>query len=155
MALLIGCGPSTSNPAKNTYTEASSPLRSTCYLLTKANPPYTVDTASYPSDPDSLYIHLDLLGELANGVYEWLPGGQDPVTGTFQGSLNDSLITALYTFNTEGMDGKQEVIFRLESNGLRIGSGEMTGDSISVFKDKGNLEFGELVPKVDCSMVRH
>jgi hypothetical protein len=53
------------------------------------------------------------------------------------------------------MDGKQEVIFRLESNGLRIGSGEMTGDSISVFKDKGNLEFGELVPKVDCSMVRH
>lgn len=121
-----------------------------CYLQLTQNPPMVVDADTFPGTPDSLYIHLDLVGDLANGVYNWLPGEKDQMTGTFVGNREGALITALYTYHAEGMTGKIEVIFRMEQGGMRVGQGEMTGDSIQVFKDKSKVTFSELIPEVPC-----
>ncbi len=121
-----------------------------CYLQITQNPPMVVDADTFPGTPDSLYIRMDLVGDLANGVYNWLPGEKDHMTGTFQGSREGNVITALYTYNAEGMTGKTEVIFRMQQGGLQVATGEMTGDSIQVFKDKSKVTYSTLIPEVPC-----
>lgn len=122
-----------------------------CYLRITQNPPMIAGTDTFPGTPDSLYVRVDLVGELANGVYNWLPGEKDHITGTFTGSVSDNVITALYTYHAEGMAGQQEVIFRMDPNGLRVATGEMTGnDSLQVFKDKSAVTYSDPVPAVPC-----
>ncbi|MBS1547978.1 MAG: hypothetical protein JST38_14535 [Bacteroidetes bacterium] len=150
--LLAACGipapdqgqaPGSAHPQPETETR--------CYLRVTKNPPVVVDADTFPGTPDSLYVRVDLVGELANGVYNWLPGEKDHITGTFTGSVSDNVITALYTYHAEGMAGQQEVIFRMDPNGLRVATGEMTGnDSLQVFKDKSAVTYSDPVPAVPC-----
>ncbi len=124
---------------------------SRCYLRRTLNPPMIADADTFPGTPDSLYIRLDVVGELANGVYDWIPGEKDSKTGTFTGTLENGLVTALYTYEAEGMTAKEEVLFKIEPDGLRIGSGElMESEGIWLFKDKSKAEFGPLVQAVAC-----
>lgn len=145
-----GCGtpPPPSGQEPDRHTAA---VKTHCYLQVTQHPPFVVDADTFPSTPDSLYIRLDLLGELANGVYNWLPGEKDSKTGSFTGSFENGIVTALYTYTAEGMTAKEEVLFQLEGNGLRIGTGELVeSEGVWLFKDRSLAVYGNPLPEVPC-----
>ena len=120
------------------------------YLKVTKGAPRIEDGATVPGTVDSLYIRLDILGELANGVYNWMPGEKDRMTGSFQGSIDDDLVTAVYTYSAEGRTAKQEVLFKVEDGQLRIATGDMeTSEGVTLFKDKSQVTYGEPIPEVD------
>jgi len=149
LALLMGAcqqgSPAGSDPG--------TPLQPTthCYILVTRGAPEMHGTSLVPGPVDSLDIRMDVLGELVNGVYNWLPQEKDAMTGTFTGTLENGLVTALYSYTAEGMTARQEVLFKLEEDGLRAGHGELVErEEVWVFKDRSLAEFGDLVPEVDC-----
>jgi len=148
--LLTACGQPGRPPAEITDAGNAKP-ETHCYLRVTKNPPFVVDADTFPSTPDSLYIRLDILGELVNGVFNWLPGEQDPRTGTFTGTLEKGSVTAVYTYTTEDMTAKEEVLFNVAPGGLRVGTGELVeSEGVWLFKDKSQATFGEPIPEVPC-----
>ena len=126
-------------------------MESHCYLQVTRGAARIEGADTIPGPVDSLYIRLDIFGELANGVYNWLPGEKDSKTGSFMGTLENGIVTALYKYDAEGMYAKEEVLFTVESGGLRIGTGELVeSEGVWLFKDKSRAEFGELIPEVPC-----
>lgn len=122
-----------------------------CFLQAAPGSPIVLDGDTLEQAWDTLYIRMDVLGELVNGVYNQLPYEQDPTTGTFTGTLENGVVTALYTYTTEGMETRQEVLFKLVDGGLRIGQGELVErEGAWVFKDKGQAEYGPVVPQAEC-----
>lgn len=153
-ALLAACGqPEQSSSRYNIDANANGePVKEThCYLQVKKSAAVVQDGDTIPSTVDSLYIRLDILGELVNGIYNWLPEEKDQMTGSFQGSIADDLVTAVYTYTAEGETGKQEVLFKLEEGQLRMATGDMeTSEGVTLFRNKSRVTYGEPVPEVDC-----
>ncbi|MEO7080025.1 MAG: lipoprotein [Flavobacteriales bacterium] len=152
--LLAACGqtgPEVKGGGKNTGPGKELVNETHCYLQVTHGAPVVSDTGLAPGPVDSLYIRMDVLGELVNGVYNWLPGEKDAMTGTFTGTLENGVVTALYTYRAEGETAKQEVLFKLADNGLLVGNGDLVKDQgVWLFKDKSRAEYGEAVPEVDC-----
>ncbi|MCC6839449.1 MAG: hypothetical protein IT230_04750 [Flavobacteriales bacterium] len=145
------CGRSSSPPSEKTGAGADPPENVTrCFLQVAKAAPSVAGGDTITATADSLVVRINLLGDLVNGIYEFTPGQKDRLSGTFQGHREGDLITALFTYHAGGTTGRVEVLFRLEPNGLRIGTGELIGDSIRVFKDRSNAVFGALVPEVAC-----
>lgn len=146
----VGCsGPSASEGDASPPEQA--PTISRCFLQVTTGEPMVVDRDTLKGPVDSLVVHLDITGELVNGRYDWLPQEKDHMTGSITGHLENGLVTALYTYQAEGTTGKMEVLFRLEDDGLRIGTGDMVeAQGYSVFRDPSKAIFGPLVPPVDC-----
>ena len=90
----------------------------------------------------------------ANGdINFWLGSDTGAWTpGTFTGTLENGVVTALYTYSSEGETAKQEILFKLAEGGLRIGNGELVQDQgVWLFKDKGQAEYGDAIPEVPCN----
>lgn len=146
--LPAACG---ERPAPDAQAGAQPAASTHCYIQVTRHDPVVADNDTFPGPVDSLYIRLDLVGNLANGVYDQFPGEHDPMTGTFTGTLEDGVITALYNMTTGGEEVRQEVLFRLTGTGLRVGHGELIEDQgIRLFKDKALATYGEEVPAVPC-----
>ncbi len=155
MVLLFGaCGQAGSEKKRgsnNTGTTKEAVNETHCYLQVTHGSPEVSDTGLAPGPVDTLYIRMDVLGELVNGVYNWLPEEKDALTGTFTGTLENGVVTALYTYNAAGETAKQEVLFKLADGGLRVGNGKLVKDQgVWLFKDKSQAEYGDAVPEVDC-----
>ncbi|MBZ0207034.1 MAG: hypothetical protein K8H89_11970 [Flavobacteriales bacterium] len=156
LLLLLGAcgqaGPDARGIGGDTGT-AEEPMHEThCYLQVTHGAPEVRDTGLVAGPGDSLFIRMDVLGELVNGVYKWLPLEMDAVTGTFTGTLENGVVTALYTYSSEGETAKQEILFKLAEGGLRIGNGELVQDQgVWLFKDKGQAEYGDAIPEVPCN----
>ena len=131
---------------------ADEPVNEThCYLQVTHGAPVVRDTGLAPGPVDTLYIRLDILGELVNGVYNWLPAEKDVMKGTFTGTMENGVVTALYTYRAEGKIAKQEILFKLTDRGLLVGTGDLVQDQgVWLFKDKSKAEYGAAVPEVDC-----
>ncbi|HQV37459.1 MAG: hypothetical protein IPL81_05430 [Flavobacteriales bacterium] len=154
IALLAGCG-QPEQPSSRYDIDANAQgepeMETHCYLQVAQGAPRIEGRDTIPGPVDSLYIRLDILGELANGVYNWLPEEKDHMIGSFQGSIDGDEVTAVYTYTAEGATGKQEVLFKVEDGQLRVATGEMeTSEGVILFKDKSQVTYGEPIPKVDC-----
>ncbi|MEO8732805.1 MAG: hypothetical protein ABI373_00605 [Flavobacteriales bacterium] len=126
-------------------------MDSHCYLQVTRGTARIEGGDTLPGPVDSLYIKLDLLGELANGEYNWVPQEKDRMKGYFQGSFEDSLVTAVYTYTAEGKTQKMEVLFKIEDRSLRVATGEMEeSEGVYLFKDKSQVSYGEPIPEVNC-----
>lgn len=147
---LAACTGQAPSPANDALPEQA-PTTSHCFLQVTDGEPLVADGDTLERPVDSLVIRLDITGELVNGEYKWLPQEKDQMTGSFTGSVENGVITALYTYTAEGMTGKQEVLFKLTGDGLRVGSGEQVeADGVFVFKDRSKAAFGPVVPEVPC-----
>lgn len=154
IALLAGCG-QPEEPSSRYNIDANAKgdpeMESHCYLQVTKGEPRIEGSDTIPGTVDSLYIRLDILGELANGVYNWLPGEKDRMTGSFQGSIDDDVVTAVYTYTAEGRTAKQEVLFQVEDGQLSVATGAMeTSEGVTLFKDKSQVTYGAAIPEVDC-----
>lgn len=100
---------------------------------------------------DSLVVKLSVVGNTATGELNWLPFEKDRMTGTFVGTVQDSILTALYTYEAEGVTATEEKIVRLLAHEISLKTGELVlQDSIWKLKDGETAAFTEIIPEVNC-----
>ncbi|MCO6483412.1 MAG: hypothetical protein J5I62_11545 [Flavobacteriales bacterium] len=108
-------------------------------------------THCYLRHADGLSIRLDRIGDLVNGVMEGPSPDGERVNGTFTGALEGGVFVVLYKYESGGEQKKLEVVLRPVAGGLQPADGErVTIDGITLFKDRGRVHFGALVPEVEC-----
>lgn len=79
---------------------------------------------------------------------------KDSNKGTFKGVVQDSILIATYTFQSEGMESSREIVFKIQDNQLIEGYGEQVVEgSNAKFKDVKSIAFSSSMPlsKTDCS----
>lgn len=80
---------------------------------------------------------VNVTGELAYLFYE-----KDKSRGTIEGTLQDSLLIAEYTFLSEGDTSTRQVVFKRFEEGWREGYGDIAEvDGVVVYKNIDSLDF--------------
>lgn len=147
--LLAGCNSYTSEDKseeiiKDTSSvskkDASMPLiKSGCY--------------SWVAKKDSAFLKLDISGSKVSGDLKYVLYEKDNNKGTINGILQDSLVIADYTFQSEGITSVRQVVFKIHGDSLIEGFGDidMKGDTAR-FKNISPLHFQDERPfiKTDC-----
>ncbi|MEO5650913.1 MAG: hypothetical protein ABIR03_13455 [Ginsengibacter sp.] len=109
------------------------------------NKPFLID-GCYISvlKKDTAFLKIDnangqVMGNLVYNHFE-----KDDNTGTINGKIQDSLIIAYYTFQSEGMTSVREVVFKISGEKLIevYGNIDMKGDTAH-FKNIGQIKFQE------------
>ncbi|MBE7383535.1 MAG: hypothetical protein F6J95_019220 [Leptolyngbya sp. SIO1E4] len=67
-----------------------------------------------PEQKDVESLTVDIQGDQVTGEYNWTPALKDARTGSFNGSINDDVITADYEYMQEGQSGETDITIRLE-----------------------------------------
>jgi hypothetical protein len=150
LAWLCSCG--TAGTSAGSSEQKTEDLPSAhCYLSITVGQPRVEGQDTVPGAVDSMWLKVNVLGDLVNGTYRWQPQEKDAKMGSFTGTLENGTITALLSYEAEGRPGQEEMVMKVDSGGLRIGSGERVEEQgIWLFKDKGALAFGPLVPETTC-----
>lgn len=108
---------------------------------------------AYRKDGNTIYMHLKKEADKVTGNLEYAYSEKDSNTGTFDGTIKNDILIAMYTFTSEGTKSRREVAFRIKDNTLIEGYGEVTEqDSTVKFKNPDKLVFNSDMPltKVDC-----
>lgn len=137
--LLTGCkkeAPKTKTPS----TEIAKPLEqptTACY--------------SFEEKGSSVSLQMEITGKDVTGTMVYALAEKDKNTGTFKGTLNNDILIADYTFQSEGVESTRQVAFEVRGDKLIEGYGEMNEDGTS-FKDVNQLKFNATMPlsKMDC-----
>lgn len=100
---------------------------------------------------DSLLVQLTIVGNDVTGTLRWLPAEKDKMVGTLNGILQNDTITAVYSYQAEGVNAREEKIFRLTTDSLFLAHGELVDQNGTwVLKDKHTARFTEAAGKTDC-----
>jgi len=85
------------------------------------------------------------------GHLEYHLAEKDANTGTFEGVLLDDILLGDYTFQSEGLTSKREVIFKMVNQQLIEGYGDMDEEGIC-FVNTDHVTFSSTMPlaKTDC-----
>lgn len=98
---------------------------------------------------DTATLQLSITENRVTGslIYDW--SEKDRNSGSLQGVLQDSLIVANYTYESEGRTSVREVVFKIKADSLIEGFGDVNtkGDVIE-YKDKDQLQFHDDRPFV-------
>ncbi len=94
---------------------------------------------------------LNIDGNKVSGTLEYDYAEKDDTKGTLNGTLNNDIIMAEYTFMSEGQESVMEVVFKLQSNKLIQGYAEMEEQNGKlVFKDAVKLSFQNTFVRTNC-----
>ncbi|MBD0260004.1 MAG: hypothetical protein ICV83_30160 [Cytophagales bacterium] len=95
--------------------------------------------------------HLEIVGSQVKGTLEFDYAEKDDSQGKLNGTLNNDIIMAEYTFVSEGQESVMEVVFKLQGNKLIQGYAEMEeqGGKL-VFKDGVKLSFQNTFVRTNC-----
>ena len=118
--------------------ETSSPILKTgCY--------------TYEANGNKISFEITDVSSAILGNLNYTLKEKDPNTGTFTGSLKDSILIGSYTFASEGMESTREVAFLVKEGQLIEGYGELD-ETGTAFKDKNALSFSSSMPlsKTEC-----
>jgi len=100
---------------------------------------------------DTTAVKLVVIGNEVTGNYNWIPAGKDAARGTLSGTINNGIITAIYDYEIEGSNQKEEMIFKMEVNQLLVKKGVLEDvEGILKLKDPDNAKFSEAIPRVLC-----
>lgn len=98
----------------------------------------------YEQNGDTVSLHLTVNGETASGHLTYALKEKDRNTGTFEGKVENGVLLADYTFNSEGQSSVREVAFRLDGTSAVEGYGDMEEkNGKMLFKDASKLEYGK------------
>ncbi|MEW2920462.1 hypothetical protein AB1A65_03265 [Muricauda sp. ANG21] len=134
-------------------TESSEQETSTEIMEETETPSTRLEIGCYTYTANGNKISLEIT-DMSNTILanlDYALKEKDANTGTFAGTLNDSILIGRYTFASEGMESTREVAFLVKENQLIEGYGELD-ETGTAFKDKNNLSFSSSMPltKTDC-----
>jgi hypothetical protein len=96
-------------------------------------------------------VKLTIIGNDVSGTLRWLPSEKDKMVGTLDGTLQNDTITAVYSYQAEGTDAREEKILRLTPDSLFIQHGELVDQNGTwVLKNKRTAQFTEAAVKTAC-----
>lgn len=102
---------------------------------------------------DTAHLQLQMSGNEVSGTLHYARFEKDSNKGVIKGKLQDSLIVADYTFQSEGVKSVRQIVFKYKEGKLIEGFGEveMKGDTAK-FKKLSSLKFLRAMPfvKVEC-----
>ncbi|WP_128758702.1 hypothetical protein [Leeuwenhoekiella aequorea] len=125
--LLCSCG------SRNTEPRTSQSINIGCYGYTKNG-----DTITLKVIQNDSIIKAALM-------YKWAE--KDKNDGKFEGVQIGNRIRGLYTFTSEGIVSKREMVFKIEDSSLVEGYGETVNSADSVyFKDTDKIKFNTKMP---------
>lgn len=96
----------------------------------------------YFGEKDTLLMTTHVDGTNISGTLAYSISQKDRNTGTIEGEIRDNLIIAEYTFMSEGVTSKRQVVFKNTEEGWKEGYGEMKSvDGIPVQVNIDSLDF--------------
>ena len=104
-------------------------------------------------EKDTVHLQLKVNGTTVQGELAYDHFEKDDNRGTIQGEIKNNVITAYYSFQSEGSTSVRQVVFKVGKDKLNEGFGEifMKGDT-AVFKNINSLEYPstQVFAKVPC-----
>ncbi len=108
---------------------------------------------AWKSGKDSAGLNLQVSGTKVTGTLNYNLFEKDSNKGSITGTMEDDMIVADYTFQSEGMTSVREVVFKIDGDNLIEGLGDIDveGDTVR-YKNKTELEYNTERPfvKTDC-----
>jgi len=104
---------------------------------------------------DTATLALQIQDTLVSGDLNYRWADRDHNKGTIKGYVQDSLLIAEYTFESEGLISVREVVFKLKGDTLLQGFGDLTEqDGKIIFKQRDQLQYNGTFPfiRVNCQM---
>lgn len=149
LILLTGCN------SGNADDEFKSVTKDTSAIIEDVFPAPSIKSGcyGYVVKKDSAFLKLDISGNIISGDLTYSLHQKDSNKGTISGILQDSLLIADYTFQSEGMKSVRQVVFKMRGDSLLEGFGDidMKGDT-ATFKNIAELQFQDdrSFIKTDC-----
>ena len=102
-------------------------------------------------EKDYLRVNLNINGKKVSGQYSFTTSNSVSNEGFFEGSIENNIITSIYTYKQNNKEAKEEIIFKLEENQISVLGGEKEErDGIYYFKDKAQGIYMIQIPKINC-----
>jgi hypothetical protein len=129
------------SPSQEVAGETTAPLDLGCYIFNDGK-----NTVSLEIIENSKEIKGNLTYALAE---------KDKNSGSFTGELQEGILIANYTFQSEGKESIRQVAFKVDGNTLIEGYGELNNGG-TAFKDTSSLNFTTKMPlsKTDCNNLK-
>ena len=111
------------------------------------NTPVTVDSTisgcySLMGNRDTSSLQLQVKGTHATGSLSYNNFEKDRNDGTFEGDIEDGILTGWYLFRSEGIMSVRQVAWKIGQDKLLPAQGEVTvRNDTAMFKDLGRLQF--------------
>ena len=117
-------------------------------------PPVVAGTAqcfTWSIGQNTATARFNIEGKQVKGTLEYDYAEKDDSKGKLNGTLNNDIIMAEYTFLSEGRESVMEVVFKLQGNKMIQGYAEMEeqGGKL-VFKDGVKLSFQNIFVRTNC-----
>ena len=146
LLFLSACTSQTGTTSKNTDGD---PINSK-----EINKPSSIDGCYISTfNKDTAHLKLTINNNEVSGNLVYDRFEKDGNVGTIKGRVQDSLIVADYTFQSEGMTSVREVVFKIKDESLIEGFGDIVMKSdTAVFKNITQLKFQDEQPfvKEEC-----
>lgn len=111
------------------------------------------DCYIYEGNGSKITLQITSITDEVSGSLTYALLEKDTNTGTFNGTFDDAVLIADYTFMSEGLQSTREVVFLLKDGQLIEGYGEIEVDGPAAkFKDTAALTFSSTMPlsKTEC-----
>ncbi|WP_111307426.1 hypothetical protein [Confluentibacter sediminis] len=107
---------------------------------------------AYKGHNNSIELKITEMNDMVAGYLNYHLAEKDANTGTFRGIVDDDVLLAEYTFQSEGTTSKREVIFKVINDELIEGYGEMDAEGTH-FRNTDHVSFSSTMPltKTDCN----
>lgn len=94
----------------------------------------------YSGDGKTVTLQITETGEILKGNLNYNIVGKAPISGTFEGTLQDNILIGTYTYRLGGIESTRGIAFQVDENGLREGHGILNSDGSS-FENPKHLNF--------------
>ncbi len=108
---------------------------------------------AYFVNKDSVFLHINISGNIVTGDLKYSLFEKDQNKGTLQGTMKGDTLIAEYKFLSEGTESTREVAFLKKGNDFAEGYGDVEeNNGKMIFKNTGALNFGNnmILKEVDC-----
>ena len=138
--LVVSCKKeATTKPETSTPLEeiAVTPSKTECYL--------------YEKNGNKIELKVEYYIDTVAGNLTYAFAGKDKNVGTYKGKIENNILIADYTFQSEGKESVRQIAFQLKEDKMIAGYGDVTEDGNS-FKDITKLKFDPVMSmdKVVC-----
>lgn len=103
------------------------------------------------SGKDTAMLLFTIVDKSISGklVYKYFE--KDGAMGSFQGTMEGDVVTALYDYNIEGTQQIEEIVFKVSGDKVMRAKGELVDQAGKlVLKDRASASFDEVFNKINC-----
>lgn len=137
LVLLVSCKEENSGTAIPASTGTQEQPEQACYLKVVQK--------------DSIILNFTRKGDSISGVFDWKPYEKDKKISTFKGTVDGKTANTIASYQAEGMQYDEELVFTLEGNtaSVQYGITEQGPDGIWRYKPVDNMPV-QVLDKVRC-----